>query len=56
MVPLPQDLICALAHIEYMYLLLQDLACTLDEVIVLAIGVIMFSQRRLQERGGAGSS
>lgn len=36
----------------YAYLLLYDLAYMLDDMIVLAIGVITLSQRRLQEREG----
>ena len=36
----------------YGYLLLYDLAYMLDDVIVLAIGVITLSQRRLQEKEG----
>lgn len=36
----------------YGYLLLYDLAYMLDDVIVLAIGVITLSQHRLQEREG----
>lgn len=36
----------------YAYLLLYDLAYMLDDVIVLAIGVITLSQRRLQEKEG----
>jgi len=36
----------------YGYLLLYDLAYMLDDVIVLAIGIITFSQRRLQEKEG----
>ncbi len=36
----------------YGYLLLYDLAYMLDDVIILAIGVITLSQRRLQEREG----
>lgn len=36
----------------YGYLLLYDLAYMLDDVIVLAIGVVTLSQRRLQEEEG----
>jgi len=36
----------------YGYLLLYDLAYMLDDVIVLAIGIITLSQRRLQEKEG----
>ena len=36
----------------YGYLLLYDLAYMLDDVIVLAIGVVTLSQRRLQEKEG----
>ena len=36
----------------YGYLLLYDLAYMLDDVIVLAVGVITLSQRRLQEKEG----
>ena len=36
----------------YAYLLLYDLAYMLDDVIILAIGVITLSQRRLQEKEG----
>jgi len=36
----------------YSYLLLYNLAYMLDDVIVLAIGVITLSQRRLQEKEG----
>ncbi len=36
----------------YGYLLLYDLAYMLDDMIVLAIGIITLSQRRLQEREG----
>ena len=36
----------------YGYLLLYDMAYMLDDVIVLAIGVITLSQRRLQEKEG----
>jgi len=36
----------------YSYLLLYDLAYMLDDVIVLAIGIITLSQRRLQEKEG----
>jgi glutaredoxin len=36
----------------YSYLLLYDLAYMLDDVIVLAIGIVTLSQRRLQEKEG----
>ncbi len=36
----------------YGYLLLYDLAYMLDDVIILAIGIITLSQRRLQEKEG----
>ena len=36
----------------YAYLLLYDLAYMLDDVIILAMGVITLSQRRLQEKEG----
>ncbi len=36
----------------YGYLLLYDVAYMLDDVIVLAIGIITLSQRRLQEKEG----
>jgi len=36
----------------YAYLALYDLAYMLDDVIILSIGVITLSQRRLQEREG----
>lgn len=36
----------------YGYLLLYDLAYMLDDVIVLSIGIITLSQRRLQEKEG----
>ena len=36
----------------YGYLLLYDLAYMLDDVIVLAIGVVTLSQHRLQEKEG----
>lgn len=48
--------ILTLRHLDslsyYAYLLLYDLAYMLDDVIVLAIGVITLSQRRLQEQEG----
>jgi len=48
--------ILTLRHLDaisyYGYLLLYDLAYMLDDVIVLAIGVITLSQRRLQEKEG----
>ncbi len=36
----------------YSYLLLYDLAYMLDDVLVLTIGVVTLSQRRLQEKEG----
>ncbi len=36
----------------YGYLLLYDLAYMLDDLLILAVGVITLSQRRLQEREG----
>jgi len=36
----------------YAYLLLYDLAYMLDDVVILAIGVVTLSRRRLQEREG----
>ncbi len=48
--------ILTLRHLDnvtyYGYLLLYDAAYMLDDVIVLAIGVVTLSQRRLQEREG----
>jgi hypothetical protein len=48
--------ILTLRHLDslsyYGYLFLYDLAYMLDDVIVLAIGIITLSQRRLQEKEG----
>ncbi|MGC2047347.1 MAG: glutaredoxin domain-containing protein [Gallionella sp.] len=48
--------ILTLKHLDilsyYGYLLLYDLAYMLDDVIVLSIGIITLSQRRLQEKEG----
>jgi len=38
----------------YSYLLLYNVAYMFDDVIILAIGVITLSQRRLQEKKVAG--